>query len=67
MENITDQNDQVYTVIQASRYDDGKLYRVCPKCKKEIPMSNFGYRKMDNGTVRNQSWCKVCRSNNLSD
>jgi len=40
---------------------------VCPHCKntKAIIFSEliekFGLRKMSNGTIRNQSWCRSCR------
>ena len=36
--------------------------RICPKCKQEKPLSEFGFRQMENGEIRNQSWCKDCRS-----
>ena len=35
--------------------------RVCPNCGNEKPISDFGYRDMGNGKIRNQSWCKDCR------
>jgi len=40
---------------------------VCPHCKmihaNNMPelLKNFGLRKMKNNTIRNQSWCRVCR------
>lgn len=52
------------TVIQASRSNGSELFRICPHCKKEKPMSEFGYRNMgdEDNTIRNQSWCRDCRS-----
>ena len=48
-------------IIQSSGYNGKEPTRVCPHCGKEKPVSEFGYRKMENGTIRNQSWCKSCR------
>lgn len=48
-------------VIQSSGYNGSEPTRVCPHCKKEKPLSEFGFRKMGNGKIRNQSWCKECR------
>lgn len=49
-------------VIQSSGYNGSEPTRICPKCGKEKPIKDFGYRKMESGQVRNQSWCKNCRS-----
>ena len=49
---------------QSSGYNGSEPTRVCPKCKKEKPLSDFGYRDMgtnQNNEIRNQSWCKACR------
>src|SRR5690349_21345941 len=35
---------------------------VCLKCHKTRPLSQFGLRKMADGAIRNQPWCKACRS-----
>ena len=50
-------------VLQTSGYNGSEPTRVCPHCKKEKPLSEFGYRNMGdtNKTIRNQSWCKECR------
>ena len=48
-------------IIQSCGYDGSEPTRICPKCGKEKPLSDFGYRKMSDGTIRNQSWCKDCR------
>lgn len=50
-------------IIQATSYCDGVLYRECPHCERILSLMKFGLRKMRNGTIRNQSWCKDCRSN----
>ena len=55
------ENNNQKVTINASGYKDGTLYRVCPKCGRELPLREFGERKMGNGEVRNQSWCKQCR------
>ena len=49
-------------IIQAAMYCDGELYRQCPHCKRLLSLKKFGLRLMGNGIVRNQSWCKDCRS-----
>ena len=57
------ENNNQRVTIQASTYNNGELKRICPHCKKEKPLSEFGLRAMEpGGTVRNQSWCKECRS-----
>ena len=35
---------------------------LCLKCKKMKPLMNFGLRKMADGAIRNQPWCRPCRS-----
>ena len=54
-------NDNIDTVVNSDGYDGHQPTRVCPNCKKRKPLSDFGFRNMGNGTVRNQSWCKECR------
>jgi len=34
----------------------------CLKCRKVRPLSQFGLRKMADGAIRNQPWCRTCRS-----
>jgi hypothetical protein len=34
----------------------------CLKCDKMRPLSQFGLRKMPDGAIRNQPWCRTCRS-----
>lgn len=50
-------------IIQSSGYNGVEPTRICPNCKVEKPISLFGYRQMSDGQVRNQSWCRTCRSN----
>ena len=33
----------------------------CLKCQRMHPLSNFGLRKMADGAIRNQPWCRECR------
>src|SRR5579872_6442980 len=35
---------------------------MCLKCKKMKPLLMFGLRKMADGAIRNQPWCRTCRS-----
>jgi hypothetical protein len=55
-----------------SRTAPKRLFRIelpwiCPHCRQTIAESEdelveeFGMRKMSNGTIRNQSWCRRCR------
>lgn len=48
-------------IIQASGYNGSEPTRICPNCGKEKPLSEFGFRNMGDGNIRNQSWCKSCR------
>ena len=34
----------------------------CLKCHKVKPLAQFGLRKMADGAIRNQPWCRPCRS-----
>ncbi len=34
---------------------------MCLKCHTLRPLSMFGLRKMADGAIRNQPWCRVCR------
>ncbi|HAT6525838.1 hypothetical protein CKF53_04040 [Corynebacterium striatum] len=55
-------NDQSISVhIQATGYDGHEPLRECPNCHSTKPLSEFGYRNMGDGIIRNQSWCKECR------
>lgn len=35
---------------------------LCLKCHKTRPLSQFGLRRMVDGAIRNQPWCRACRS-----
>jgi hypothetical protein len=35
---------------------------MCLKCRKVKPLAQFGLRKMADGAIRNQPWCRPCRS-----
>jgi len=51
---------------RSSVYDaDGNevfLTLMCLKCHKMRPLSHFGLRRMADGAIRNQPWCRTCRS-----
>lgn len=34
---------------------------MCLKCKGMKPLAQFGLRKMADGAIRNQPWCRTCR------
>ena len=40
---------------------------MCLKCHKMRPLSQFGLRKMADGAIRNQPWCRPCRSASGAD
>jgi len=35
---------------------------MCLKCRQIKPLAQFGLRKMADGAIRNQPWCRPCRS-----
>ena len=35
---------------------------LCLKCRTVRPLSQFGLRRMADGAIRNQPWCRPCRS-----
>ncbi len=51
---------------RSSVYDaDGNevfITLMCLKCHKMRPLSQFGLRRMTDGAIRNQPWCRTCRS-----
>ncbi len=55
-------NNNERPIIQSNGYNGSEPTRICPNCRKEKPISEFGFRKMGSGQVRNQSWCKACRA-----
>jgi hypothetical protein len=38
----------------------------CLKCRNVQPLSHFGLRKMADGAIRNQPWCRYCRGATVS-
>ena len=34
---------------------------MCLKCRQVRPLAQFGLRKMPDGAIRNQPWCRSCR------
>ena len=51
-------------IIQTNGYNGSEPTRGCPCCVATKPLSEFGFRKMNKNSeiIRNQSWCKICRS-----
>ena len=51
---------------RSSIYDaDGNevfITLMCVKCHQMRPLAQFGLRKMADGAIRNQPWCRPCRS-----
>jgi hypothetical protein len=51
---------------RSSVYDaDGNevfITLMCLKCHKMRPLAMFGLRRMADGAIRNQPWCRTCRS-----
>ncbi len=51
---------------RSSIYDaDGNevfITLICLKCRQMRPLLQFGLRKMADGAIRNQPWCRPCRS-----
>jgi hypothetical protein len=51
---------------RSSVYDaDGNevfITLLCLKCEKMRPLSLFGLRRMADGAIRNQPWCRSCRA-----
>jgi hypothetical protein len=35
---------------------------MCLKCRTVKPLAQFGLRRMADGAIRNQPWCRTCRS-----
>lgn len=54
-------DDNVKVTLNADGYDGTEPTRKCSHCGLIKPLREFGWRKMDDQNVRNQSWCKDCR------
>ena len=62
---MTTTNNNENPIVQSNGYDGHEPTRKCPNCKKTKPLSEFGFRNMrekQNNQIKNQSWCKDCRS-----
>ncbi len=59
--NATSDNDQI-AIVNSNGYNGSEPTRECPKCGQTKPLSEFGWRDMGNGVVRNQSYCRRCRA-----
>ena len=35
---------------------------MCLKCRRVKPLIQFGLRRMADGAIRNQPWCRTCRA-----
>ncbi len=50
---------------RSSVYDaDGNevfITLLCLKCRRMRPLAQFGLRRMADGAIRNQPWCRTCR------
>ena len=50
---------------RSSIYDaDGNevfITLMCLKCHQIRPLAQFGLRRMPDGAIRNQPWCRTCR------
>ena len=40
---------------------------MCLKCHKMKPLGQFGLRRMADGAIRNQPWCRPCRSGSAAE
>ena len=40
---------------------------MCLKCRKMKPLGQFGLRRMADGAIRNQPWCRPCRSGSRAE
>ena len=56
---------------RSSIYDaDGNevfITLMCLKCHKMRPLSQYGLRKMADGAIRNQPWCRTCRGGTTAE
>lgn len=59
--NFEDNKNSERPIIQTNGYNGSEPTRRCPHCGIVKPLSEFGFRNMGDGKIRNQSWCKDCR------
>jgi hypothetical protein len=50
------------TAVYDSEGNEVLITLSCLKCRQIKPLAQFGLRKMADGAVRNQPWCRSCRS-----
>lgn len=50
------------SAIYDSEGNEVLITLICLKCRSMKPLAQFGLRKMPDGAVRNQPWCRDCRS-----
>ena len=50
------------TAIFDSEGHEVLITLMCLKCKNVKPLAQFGLRRMPDGAIRNQPWCRPCRS-----
>ncbi len=49
------------TAIYDAEGNEVLITLMCLKCKSMKPLAQFGLRKMADGAIRNQPWCRTCR------
>lgn len=49
------------TAIYDGEGNEVLITLMCLKCKSMKPLAQFGLRKMADGAIRNQPWCRTCR------
>lgn len=49
------------TAIYDAEGNEVLITLMCLKCKAMKPLAMFGLRKMADGAIRNQPWCRTCR------
>lgn len=49
------------TAIYDAEGNEVLITLMCLKCKSMKPLAMFGLRKMADGAIRNQPWCRTCR------
>ena len=54
-------NNYDIAVANTNGYNGKEPTRECPKCGQTKPLSEFGWRNMGGGVIRNQSYCSKCR------
>lgn len=49
------------TAIYDAEGNEVLITLMCLKCRSMKPLAQFGLRKMADGAIRNQPWCRTCR------